>query len=242
MGRSPKTKQRKGGEGRGRALLSWAVPAAVLGTLVGLYFVWPAYAGFVDKAWRLLSAGDREALSAWIRGYGAWGPAVLLALMVAQTVVAVIPSLLPMVACVLAYGPWWGGALAFGGLLVSAAVGYGLGRWLGPVTVGRLLGAKTRERMNGVVEDYGVWAVIAARLSPVLSTDAVSIVAGLLGMGWRRFLLATAAGTLPLVVLIAVLGTDIDRMETGLIWISAVSLAAVVGYAVWRRRTGKAGR
>jgi uncharacterized membrane protein YdjX (TVP38/TMEM64 family) len=92
------------------------------------------------------------------------------------------------------------------------------------------------------VEDYGVWAVIAARLSPVLSTDAVSIVAGLLGMGWRRFLLATAAGTLPLVVLIAVLGTDIDRMETGLIWISAVSLAAVVGYAVWRRRTGKAGR
>ena len=85
------------------------------------------------------------------------------------------------------------------------------------------------------LERYGVWGVVAARLSPVLSTDAVSIVAGLVGMRFWRFVLATAAGTLPLTVLVAWLGADIDRLKTGLIWVSVVSLATFVGYVAYDR-------
>lgn len=232
---SGRVSREKGG-GALRQALAVGLPTAFLVVAVGLYFAWPAYQEFVDRAWSLLRAGDRAALSEWIRGYGTAGPLVLLALMVLQTIVAVVPSLLPAVACVLAYGPLAGGALASAGLMLAAAVGYGIGRSIGPFTVGRLVGESNRERMEEAVDDYGVWAVVAARLSPVLSTDAVSIVAGMVEMGWWRFLAATAGGTLPLVVLIAVLGEDIDRMTAGLIWISALSLAAVIGYAIWRRR------
>jgi uncharacterized membrane protein YdjX (TVP38/TMEM64 family) len=68
----------------------------------------------------------------------------------------------------------------------------------------------------------------------------VSFVAGLVKMSFTRFTAATAAGTLPLVVFIALLGENIDRLELGLIIVSGVSLAMFVGDVVWdRRRNGR---
>jgi uncharacterized membrane protein YdjX (TVP38/TMEM64 family) len=83
------------------------------------------------------------------------------------------------------------------------------------------------------VERYGFWGIIAARISPALSTDAVSYVAGLTGMRRFRFLFATAVGILPLVALIVFLGKDIHRLKTGLIWISISSLLVFLGYVIY---------
>jgi len=94
--------------------------------------------------------------------------------MVAQTLLAFIPSVLIMVVSVLAYGPLWGGLLSWGGLVMAALVAYGIGRALGPVTVDRLIGRKTEQKLKRFVERYGVWGIIVARISPALSTDAVS--------------------------------------------------------------------
>lgn len=223
---------------RRRSPLTWVVPLALLLALAGLYFVWPGFASFVDEAAAVLTSGDRQRAQEWVRAFGAWGYAVVLALMVLQTVLAVVPSLLMMVVAVLAYGPVGGGLLAWAGLLVAATVAYGVGRAIGPATVDRLVGEATERKVSGFVERYGVWAVVAARVSPVISTDAVSVVAGLVQMGYARFLAATAAGTLPLTVLVAWLGEDIDRLKTGLIWVSAVSLATFVGYVLYDRRSG----
>lgn len=215
---------------------TWIVPLVLIAALVGAYFVWPAYQGFVDKAYDLLTSGEQDRFEQWIRGYGAWGPLVLGGLMIMQTLLAFIPSVLIMVVSVLAYGAVLGGVLAWAGLLLAASVGYGIGRALGPVTIYRLIGSETEEKVEHFVERYGLWAIVAARISPALSTDAVSLVAGLVRMGYPRFLLATGAGTLPLTILIAYLGEDIQRLETGLLWVSVVSLAIFIGYVIYDRR------
>ncbi|AFZ66559.1 TVP38/TMEM64 family protein [Deinococcus peraridilitoris] len=216
--------------------LSWLIPLAIVLSLVLLYFVLPGFRNFVNEAYGILTSGDRRRIEQWVSSFGAWGPVAVLAFMVAQTVIPVIPSVLIMVVAVLAYGSLWGGVLTYGGLLLAAFVAYGLGRSLGPVTVDKLIGHDTEQKMEGYVRDYGLWAVIVARVSPVVSTDAVSIVAGLARMGFLRFMLATAVGTLPLTALIAYLGADIERLQTGLIWVSVISVALFLGYVVYDRR------
>lgn len=159
-------------------------------------------------------------------------PAIPFALMLIQTIIPILPSVVVMVVAVLAYGPFMGGIVAWTGLLLAAALGYGMGMSLGPVTVDRLVGAMAKRKVERTVDRYGVWAVVAARISPVLSTDAMSIVAGLARMQFWRFLVATALGTLPLAIAVAWLGSSIERLKTGLIWIGGISVAAFVGY-VW---------
>jgi uncharacterized membrane protein YdjX (TVP38/TMEM64 family) len=225
-----------------RGSKTWLIPAGVLAAAVALYFLVPGVREFGQEAYAVLGSGDRARTEQWVRGFGAWGPAAVLLLMVAQTVIPVIPSVLLMVVTVLAYGPLWGGLLTFGGLLLAAAVAFGLGRALGPATIDRLIGEKTERKVEEFVERYGAWGVVVARISPVVSTDAVSFVAGLVCMRFARFMLATAAGTLPLTALVAWLGEDIDRMQTGLIWISVVSLGAFAAWVIYdHRRRARAG-
>jgi uncharacterized membrane protein YdjX (TVP38/TMEM64 family) len=156
--------------------------------------------------------------------------------MLLQTLVAFLPSVLIMVVSVLAYGAMWGSLLAWGGLLVAALMAYCIGRALGPITISKLIGSKTEHQVATFVDRYGFWGIIAARISPALSTDAVSYAAGLTRMRLASFLVATAAGILPLVALIAFLGEDIDRLKTGLIWISVISLLVFLGYVIYDHR------
>lgn len=220
--------------------LSWLIPLGVIAALVLLYLVWPGFQALTDEAYRVVTSGDRAQLEAWVSGFGPWGPALIYALMIAQTLLAFIPSLLITIVPVLAYGPVWGGLLAWSGLLLAAFVAYGVGRALGPATVERFIGHKTERQIEGFVERYGVWGIVAARVSPALSTDAVSFVAGLVKMKLWRFGLATGLGILPLVVLVAFLGSDLERLRGGLIWVSVLSLVTFVLYVVWDRRRRRA--
>lgn len=213
----------------------WIVGGLLLVVLVGLYFVWPAYEWMVDRTYVLVMQGDEEGLRDWIQRAGAWGPVLILALMLAQTLVPVLPSVLIMVVAVLAYGPWWGGLLSWSGLLLSATVAYVIGRALGSAAVDRLIGQKAERRIGGYVRRHGVGAVIAARVSPALSTDAVSYAAGIVGMRFPRFLAATAVGILPLTVLIGYLGASIQRLSTGLLWISIISVGVFGAWVVYDR-------
>lgn len=212
------------------------VPVGLLVALVLAYFVWPAYQDFAQQAYDVFSSGDRTRIEEWVRGFGAWGFAVLMGLMLLQTILAFLPSLLLMVVAVLSYGPLLGGALAWGGMLLAATLGYVIGRALGVAAVDRLIGPSTEKKMARFVDRYGIWGVIAGRISPALSTDAVSIVAGMARMSYLPFLLATGAGTLPLTILVAWLGRDVERMQTGLIWVSIVSLVVFVAYVVYDRK------
>lgn len=187
----------------------------------------------------MLASGDQERIQRWVQGFGGWGVAVLGGVLVLQPFLIIVPSVLLMIVAVVAYGQLWGALLAWGGMIVSAIVGYGIGRAFGPVTVDRLLGRKTERKMESYLRDYGFWAVLLFRVSPALSTDAISVAAGLVEMRFGRYLLATALGLAPLVATIAFAGGSFERLERFLIWGSLVSIAMFVAYVIWDRRRSR---
>ncbi|CAN5424781.1 hypothetical protein BH23BAC1_BH23BAC1_35350 [soil metagenome] len=118
-------------------------------------------------------------------------------------------------------------------IFTAASVGYFIGTYLGEVTVRKLIGEKSQNIVESYVEDYGFWAVTITRLSPILSNDAISVVAGLLKLQYIKFMGATFAGIIPLTILIAILGEDFQNLKEGLIWISVVSILGLAAYIVY---------
>lgn len=204
--------------------------------IAGLYFFWPSFHESVNQAFAILVSGDRERLNEFFKQFGIWGPVAIILAMTAQMFLLVIPSTALLVVSVLAYGPLGGTLISLLAVSVASTVGYLIGRKLGPVTVDKLIGSKTREKTEYYVERYGFWIVIVARFSPFLSNDAISIVGGLLRMSYWRFMGATFIGILPLTAIIAYLGETNERLMTGLIWVSVISLIAFVAYVIYDHR------
>jgi uncharacterized membrane protein YdjX (TVP38/TMEM64 family) len=142
--------------------------------------------------------------------------------------------------------------LAWPTTLLAVAVGFGYG-WVGvPLGVALLVATAVapfllaragRVRVRGASRtvdrlcDAGerlattagsVRAVTATRLLP-LPSDAVSVGAGAAGIGARPFLLGTAAGELPWVIVGVAVGVSLDRLAAG--DLSAVDPTALVAMA-----------
>ena len=210
-----------------------------ISAMLGLYFLNPGFQAVTKEAWAVLTSGDQARISEWVNQFGYWGPVFIVVFMVLQMFLVVINVVALMVVAVLAYGPIWGGVISFVSVIVASSVGYWLGRALGPATVGKLLGHKTEKKVQEQVDRYGIWAVVLARISPVISNDAISIVAGMVKMPFLHFILATVVGIIPLIILISYLGGDIDRLKTGLIVVTILGVLMLVGIYLYDRYKGK---
>lgn len=215
------------------------ISAAIIISLVAAYFFIPAVNIFLDEAWSVLTSNDEERIRDWVSRFGWIGPLVLILTMVLQMFLLVIPSIALMVVSILAYGPIWGSLIVFASIFTASSVGYFIGRYFGPVIVERLIGGKSEKKISEFLDDYGFWAVIVTRLNPILSNDAISFVAGILKMGYWRFIGATLVGIAPLTIFIAVLGRTTEGLKTNLLWGSIISLILFIGYVWWDRKRRK---
>lgn len=220
--------------------LSKLIPAIVTVTLIGslvlLYFFHQEFQDFADKGWTVLTSGDEQRIKSWISSLSYWGPLIILAGFLVQMFAFVIPSWLLIVVSVLAYGPWRGGGLALGGVLLASAVAYAIGQYLSEYTVQKLIGKKSEEKMKTYLDRYGFWLIALFRLAPFLSNDTISFVAGLSTIRFRKFIAATALGITPLIGFVAYLGESTDRLKSGLIWSSAIGLIGFAVYVWWDQR------
>lgn len=212
------------------------ISLGILITLTFLYFLAPGINSFFKEAFNILTSGNNKRISIWVDELGFWGPFFIILAMVVQMFLIVIPSPLLMLVSVLVYGPWWGMLISVSAIFTASSVGYFIGKYLGEVAIARIIGNKKKKQIEFYVGKYGFWAVIITRLAPFLSNDAISFVGGILGMGYWKFIGATLAGILPLAALIGYLGENWERLKTGLIWVSIVSLVLFVGYVIYDRK------
>jgi len=215
------------------------ISIAIIVGAIAAYFLVPSVNQFFTEAWNVLTSDDEQKVKDWVGQFGFGGPLVIIAAMTLQMFLLVIPTPLLMIVSVLAYGPFWGALLILIAVFVASSAGYFIGAYFGPPLVEKIIGEKSEKKIASFIDDYGFWTVIVTRISPFLSNDAISLIAGTLRMGYWRFIGATIIGILPLAILIAYLGKDINRLKSGLIWGSIISVILFIAFVWWDKSRNK---
>jgi uncharacterized membrane protein YdjX (TVP38/TMEM64 family) len=201
--------------------------AVVVGVAVLLWVT-----GWGASLWDIFS--DRERLQGVLRGAGALAPLVFVALLVVQAVVAPLPA--PALAIVGGYGfgVVEGFFLTWLGSLIGGVISFALSRRFGR---GFVAESPRAARLDRFVEEHGVVLIFVLRLIPLVSFDAISYAAGLSGIRFRAFLLATALGMMPGTFAFVYLGGSDPGPWT---WAVVLGLAALAGgaYVFYRRSYG----
>lgn len=217
--------------------------ALALGLLAAFGIAYLLSAAFrleVERAAGILYRGDISGLRDYILSFGAWAPVVSALLMIFQALAAPLPAFVLTFANGLAFGTFWGGLLSLGSATLAAAISFWLARALGRGPVEALVGKAGLESADRWFERWGVYAILIARLVPILSFDVVSFAAGLTRMGFWGFLAATAAGAAPATFVYSYLGGRAPQyVQVLLVAFGVVIAGAVVAAIVRRRHAGR---
>lgn len=132
-----------------------------------------------------------------------WAWAAGIGLLVADIVIP-IPTTSIIAGLGIIYGPMLGGGVAILGSMLSAFIGYWLGRIFGRPIARRFAGNRLAEGDQMILK-YGGWIVAASRWLPVLP-EVISIVAGAHRMPFTLFTLSALCGVIPFSLAFATLG------------------------------------
>jgi uncharacterized membrane protein YdjX (TVP38/TMEM64 family) len=205
---------------------------------VGIVFVFGA---------PLFGVNSEHALEGWLAQ--ARGPWALPAAVAAFAALAFIgtPQIVLIAAAVVAFGPWAGALYSWIGTLISALVGFLIGRTAGARALEQVSGDGVRRFMR-LVGENGFLASLIVRLVPSAPFIVVNMAAGVTPMRARDFAAGTALGIIPKIALTAFAGAAISRLMRGEVGAEAIwiGLAAAVWLAIgwlargWLRRRSQA--
>jgi uncharacterized membrane protein YdjX (TVP38/TMEM64 family) len=220
-----------------RALRTLAVSFVLFGG-VGVVFV---------LGGQLLGLDSERALEGWLAAaHGPWSLPVAVAAFAGLAFIGT-PQIVLIAAAVVAFGPLNGAAYSWIGTMVSALVGFYLGRAAGSRVLERFSGDGVR-RFTTLVGRNGFLASLIVRLVPSAPFIVVNMAAGVTPMRTRDFIAGTGIGIVPKIALTAFAGASIVQLMRGEIGRHGLAIAAVAGLWLaigwtarrWLQRSGDA--
>lgn len=193
---------------------------------VALVFLLAATYWFLQETGMLAMILNGAALRERIAQWGAWGPLLVIGLMVLAILVSPIPSAPIAIAAGAAYGHIWGMVYVLLGAEIGALAAFGLARWLGAETLRRWYGDRLSVGLLGS-QNTLMGIVLVSRLLPFISFDIVSYAAGLTVLSFWRFAIATLVGIVPISFLLTHFGSEMMTGESGRIMGSTLALGSI---------------
>lgn len=177
---------------------------------------------------------DQEQVRNWVQQLGPWGPLAIFALELAQALLAPIPGQAIEAVSGYLYGPWWGVAYPFLGLVLGSTLLFLLARRFGRPLVVRLVGQGSMARLDDLARRGAAPFFFLIWLVPFAPDDLACLAAGLTPMPVRQFLILMTVGRLPGILVSVWLGANVARVHPVWWWLllAPIGLAALV---VWYR-------
>ena len=143
---------------------------------------------------------DQERVRAWIEGFGVWGPLVLIAMIVVQTVLSISPISLLAIVGAYVFGFWQGVLYAFIGLAIGSALCMILGRRFGRPLVDRLIDPKSMATFDRFTEKRGPIFFFVIFVMPWVPDDLACYAIGLSRLSLKLMIPLAAFGRMPSVI------------------------------------------
>jgi uncharacterized membrane protein YdjX (TVP38/TMEM64 family) len=183
---------------------------------------------------------DADAVATRVRASGALGPLSLMGLLIAQAVVAPLPSPPILMAAGFVYGPWLGFGIGWLGLLLGASVCFGLARALGRPFAERFVSPQRLAAVDEYVRTRNgatLLTLVSMRVFMPPAFDAVSYGCGLVRVPFPWFVLATALGEIPKVGSFTYIGAAAGGVPNWLTaWVLLAPMLGVIGFRLVRSR------
>jgi uncharacterized membrane protein YdjX (TVP38/TMEM64 family) len=216
---------------RGRDRAVWPLwPRVVLGVIIIAALAAPLI------FWRgqiAMVFADRAQVIAEIRDAGAWGPALLIGLYVAQVIVAPIPGQAINFVAGYIYGFWGGLGYSWIGAVLGSTAAMGLARLTGRPVVQRLVSRPLLERLDRLASGRGLSFFFVVFLVPGLPDDVGCFLAGLTRLPLPALIAAAALGRIPGIAAAVWAGASAERIGwPGWLALAGFSLAAA--WIAWR--------
>ena len=187
-----------------------------------------------------LGFNGQATVSQWL-GLAARSPFALLIAIAAFAILAFAgaPQVVLIAAAVVAFGPGLGFAYSWIGTMVSASVGF----WLGRLTGGRMLrqvGGEKLKTFMAMIGRNGFLASLIVRLVPSAPFVVVNMAAGMTPMRFSAFALGAAIGIVPKILLTVMAGHSVIHARSGQ-WAANLGLFGLalliwIGAGLWARR------
>ena len=217
------------------AVLAFALAIAVA---VWSYITGGTVRVLVDSAG---SFGDSsqtlDALRAALNRWGRLAPAVYVAAVVIEVLVAPIPGTLLYAPAGALFGGFLGGTLSLIGNTLGAAIACGVGSALGEGALLRRIEGTKLAAYRTAIQQRGLWVVLLLRINPLTSSDLVSYMAGAVGVPIWRVALGTFIGMAPLCYAQSYLAEQIFEILPGAVYVLvAAGIIYVLALVIWLTR------
>jgi len=216
----------------------------VLGlVLIGAYFLYSPFQSFIQEVFRVFATGDFQKLKDFVASYGAYAAVISFLLMVLQSIIAPLPAFLITFANAALFGFWKGALLSWSSAMVGAALSFFIARAFGREFVEKLSSKGALNQIDAFFKRHGKQSILIARLLPFVSFDIVSYAAGLSGMSFWGFFIATGLGQTPATLVYSYVGGFLTGgakwLVTGLLILFALGFMIALGKQLYEERSKK---
>jgi uncharacterized membrane protein YdjX (TVP38/TMEM64 family) len=181
--------------------------------------------------------GDVDALQAQLHGLGVWGGFVVVALILAHSVIF-FPAEIVNATAGLAFGFWVAFPIVMVSWVLSGLIAYWLGRIAGRPLAVRLAGEKRVAGAEQLIERSGAPALLLSRLVPFVPFSLVGYLAGAARVPLWRYAWTTFVGVMPITAAATYLGHALDNLSASdpLLWVAVGVIVLLTGLTVHSAR------
>ncbi|WP_332523319.1 TVP38/TMEM64 family protein [Terrisporobacter sp.] len=216
---------------------------ALLIMSIASYFLVPSVKTTFDSIVYMFKSGDFIMVRKFVESYGPYAAAVSFMLMILQSIAAPLPAFLITFANANLFGWWQGAILSWISAMAGAALCFFIARILGRDMAIKLTSKKGIEQVDQFLTRYGKQSILIARLLPFMSFDIVSYAAGLTGMGFWTFFIATGLGQLPATIVYSYVGGMLTGgaklLVSGLLILFALTILIFLIKQIYNERKNK---
>jgi uncharacterized membrane protein YdjX (TVP38/TMEM64 family) len=178
------------------------------------------------------------AIREYVDGFGAFGPVVVILIIILEVIIAPIPGAIISIGSGAAFGAIDGAIYSYIGNLIGAAIAFWLSRRFGRPLAQRFIKEDKLEHYDRFIRDKGVYGIWIAYMFPVFPVDIISYVLGLSNLRFTTFFKIIAVAFVPNILILSLIGDSLLTHGWAVVTtiISVMLLIAVGAVITWAFR------